>query len=39
MSGFGGLTGSKSVMCLRGGISPVKNSTHDKTSVLGGAAY
>ena len=38
MSGIGGLTGSKNVMCLRGGVSLFENSTHDKTCVLGGGS-
>ena len=38
MSGIGGLTGSKNVMCLRGGIRPIKNSAHDKTCILDGGS-
>ena len=36
MSGFGGLTGSKCVMCLSGGVSFVKDSPHNETNFLGG---
>ena len=36
MSGFGGLPGSKCVMCLSGGVCFVKDSAHDETYFLGG---
>ena len=38
MSRIGGLTGSKNVMCLRGGVGLVENSIHDKTCILGGGS-
>ena len=38
MSGIGGLAGSKSVVCLRGGVSLVKDGNNDKTYILGGGS-
>ena len=38
MSGIWGLTGFESVVCLRGGVSLVKDGAHDKTYVLGGGS-